>query len=106
MDHGTEFTSKALDHWAYTHRVELNFSRPGRPGDNPHIEAFNSVVRRECLTQHWFIDLKEAQKELDRWRMDYNTVRPHGSLRRFTPAQMGAGALFTSGPERLQNSTS
>jgi putative transposase len=85
VDHGTEFTSKALDHWAYTHRVELNFSRPGRPGDNPHIEAFNSVVRRECLTQHWFLDLEDAQAELDRWRLDYNTVRPHGSLRRECP---------------------
>ena len=106
VDNGTEFTSKALDHWAYTNRVELNFSRPGKPGDNPHIEAFNSVVRRECLTQHWFLDLDDAQDELERWRLDYNTVRPHGGLRRFTPAQIGAGALFTPGPERLQNSTS
>ncbi len=106
VDNGTEFTSKALDHWAYSHQVELNFSRPGKPGDNPHIEAFNSVVRRECLTQHWFLDLEDARKELDRWRLDYNTVRPHGSLRRSTPAQVGASAPFTQGPERLQNSTS
>jgi putative transposase len=103
VDNGTEFTSKALDHWAYWNKVRLNFSRPGRPGDNPHIEAFNSLVRRECLSQHWFIDLKEAQDELDRWRLDYNTVRPHGSLRRSTPAQVGAGAYLTPSPERLQN---
>jgi putative transposase len=100
VDNGTEFTSKALDHWAYSNQVELNFSRPGRPGDNPHIEAFNSVVRRECLTQHWFVDLRDAQNELNRWRLDYNTVRPHGSLRRSTPAQVGAGAFYTPGPER------
>jgi len=105
VDNGTEFTSRALDHWAYTNRVELNFSRPGKPGDNPHIEAFNSVVRRECLTQHWFLDLEDAQEELERWRLDYNTVRPHGSLRRSTPAQVGAGASLTPSPERLQNST-
>ncbi len=103
MYHGTEFTSKALDHWAYSNRVELNFSRPNRPGDNPHIEAFNSVVRRECLTQHWFVDLRDAQSELDRWRLDYNTVRPHGSLQRSTPAQVGAGTFYTPGPERLRN---
>ena len=70
VDNGTEFTSRALDHWAYWNKVQLNFSRPGKPGDNPHIEAFNSVVRRECLSQHWFIDLEDAQNELDRWRLD------------------------------------
>lgn len=50
----------ALDHWAYANRVELNFSRPGKLGDNPHIEAFNSVVRRECLTQRRFSDPEDA----------------------------------------------
>ena len=103
VDNGTEFTSKALDHWAYWNKVKLNFSRPGKPGDNPHIEAFNSLVRRECLSQHWFIDLKDAQEVLDRWRLDYNTVRPHGSLQRSTPAQYGAGLPFTPSPERLRN---
>ena len=44
-----------------------------------------------------------SQEELDRWRLDYNTVRPHGSLRRSTPAQVGAGAYLTPSPERLQN---
>jgi putative transposase len=102
VDNGTEFTSRALDHWAYRNEVKLNFSRPGKPGDNAHIEAFNSVVRRECLSQHWFLDLEDAQGELDRWRLDYNTVRPHGSLRRSTPAQVGAGAPLTRSPERLK----
>jgi putative transposase len=50
VDNGTEFASKSLDAWAYWNRVELDFSRPGRPGDNAHIEAFNSIVRRECLS--------------------------------------------------------
>src|SRR5262249_55625452 len=34
VDNGTEFTSKALDHWAYWNHVELDFSRPGKPADN------------------------------------------------------------------------
>jgi putative transposase len=28
-DNGTEFTSTALDHWAYWNHVKLDFSRPG-----------------------------------------------------------------------------
>ncbi len=60
VDNGTEFTSKALDHWAYWNHVKLDFSRPGKPTDNPFIEAFKGSLRRECLSQHWFIDLEVA----------------------------------------------
>jgi transposase InsO family protein len=49
VDNRTEFTSKALDHWAYRNHVELDFSGPGRPADNAFIEAFNVTLRRECL---------------------------------------------------------
>lgn len=79
-DNGTEFTSVALDHWAYWNQVQLDFSRPGKPVDNCVCEAFNGSVRRECLSMHWFVDLAEAQQTLDAWRDDYNNTRPHSSL--------------------------
>ena len=69
-DNGTEFTSRALDHWAYWNKVKLDFSRPGKPTDNPFIEAFNRILRRECLSQHWFTSLADAQDSLDRWRAE------------------------------------
>lgn len=50
VDNGTEFTSKALDHWAYWNKVQLDFSRPGKPSDNAFIEAFNASLGRECLS--------------------------------------------------------
>jgi putative transposase len=46
VDNGTEFTSRALDAWAYWNRVQLDFSRPGKPVDNCLIEAFNGSLRR------------------------------------------------------------
>ena len=79
-DNGTEFTSVALDHWAYWNRVQLDFSRPGKPVDNSVCEAFNGSLRRECLTRHWFASLAEARVELESWREDYNNHRPHTSL--------------------------
>ena len=39
VDNGPEFTSTALDRWAWTAAVKLDFSRPGKPGDNASIEA-------------------------------------------------------------------
>ncbi|TVP43419.1 MAG: transposase [Gemmatimonadales bacterium] len=64
VDQGTEFTSKSLDHWAYWNRVRLDFSRPGKPTDNAFAEAFNSLLRRERLSQHYFIDEEDAQRIL------------------------------------------
>jgi len=101
-DQGTEFTSKVLDHWAYWNQVKLDFSRPGKPTDNAVAESFLASLRRECLTLHWFRDLREAQDRLDQWREDYNNVRPHSSLGDLPPAHFGAGGYFTPGPERLQ----
>lgn len=79
VDNGTEFTARALDHWACWNTVKLDFSRPGKPTDNAVIEAFNASSRRECLSQHWFLDLAEAQCTLDAWRDEYNNHRPHSS---------------------------
>jgi len=102
VDHGTEFTSKALDHWAYWNRVELDFIRPGKPTDNPFIEAFNATLRRECLSQHWFVGLEDAQMTLDRWKEDYNNHRPHSSLDNQPPAHFRAGGAFIPDRNRLQ----
>jgi putative transposase len=65
VDNGTEFTSKALDHWAYWNWIQLDFNRPGKPNDNAFIESFNATLRRECLPQHWFLTLTYAQRTLN-----------------------------------------
>ena len=57
VDHGTEFTSMALDMWAFEHRITLDFTRPGKPTDNGHIESFNARLRDECLNVHQFLSL-------------------------------------------------
>lgn len=54
VDHGPEFTSSALDQWAYENKVTLDFIRPGKPIENAHIESFNGRFRDECLNEHVF----------------------------------------------------
>ena len=49
VDNGPEFTSKALDKWAYDNVVHLDFIRPGKPVENAFIESFNAGFRKECL---------------------------------------------------------
>ncbi|KPM30205.1 Integrase catalytic subunit [Croceitalea dokdonensis DOKDO 023] len=85
VDNGSEFISKILDKWAYENEVELDFSRPGKPTDNPFIESFNGSFRDECLNANWFFSLEDAQEKFDIWREDYNGFRPHSSLGDMSP---------------------
>ena len=93
VDNGSEFISKALDRWAYDQHVTLDFSRPGKPTDNPYIESFNGSFRDECLNAHWFLSLTDAQEKIEHWRQEYNGFRPHSSLQNLTP-----DALLSTGP--------
>lgn len=86
-DNGSEFISKGLDKWAYEHGVIMDFSRPGKPTDNPFIESFNGSLRDECLNIHWFLSLEDAQDKLDSWRREYNHERTHSSLNDMTAAE-------------------
>ncbi len=90
VDNGPEFISKALDAWAHEHGVQLAFSRPGTPTDNAYIEAFNGRLREECLNQHWFASIDDAQRTIEGWRQDYNNERPHGALGNVTPQAFAA----------------
>ena len=96
VDHGTEFTSQALDAWAYTKGVALDFTRPGKPTDNSHIESFNARLRDECLNVHQFTSLDHAKAVIEAWRIDYNDHRPHGSLGHLTPTEFAATRQATS----------
>ena len=92
IDNGPEFTSKALDQWAYLNGVELDFTRPGKPTDNALIESFNGRFREECLNECWFLSLEDAREKVEEWRQHYNGERPHGSLGNVPPLEF-AGVL-------------
>ncbi len=75
-DQGTEFTSMAMDAWAYWQHIPLDLSRRGTPGDNAMNEAFNGSFRRECLSQQHFMSVEDAQQIVAAWRDEYNNERP------------------------------
>lgn len=92
VDNGTEFTSKALDAWAYAHGVKLDFIRPGKPVENAVIESFNGRFRDECLNAQELLSLHDAQQKIEVWRMDDNEHRPHGALGNLTPQEFAEHA--------------
>ncbi|HLK09859.1 MAG TPA: integrase core domain-containing protein [Candidatus Binatia bacterium] len=87
VDNGPEFTSRALDQWAYERDVTLHFIRPGQPVDNAYVESFNGKFRDECLNEAVFLDLLDARTKIAAYRVDYNTVRPHSALGDRTPTE-------------------
>jgi putative transposase len=64
-DNGSEFTSQIMDLWAYHNQVQIDFSRPGKPTDNAHVESFNGTLRAECFDVHWFATLTEAKQVIE-----------------------------------------
>lgn len=85
-DNGTEFTSKAMFHWAQDNGVVLGFISPGKPTENAFCESFNGKFRSSCLDLHWFRDMAEARRDIEAWRRHYNEVRPHSSLKYLPPS--------------------
>jgi len=86
-DNGPEFTSKAMFLWSQRAGVELRFIQPGKPTQNGFVESFNGKFRDACLNENWFLDLADAQRTIESWRIHYNTVRPHSSLGYRSPEQ-------------------
>ena len=95
VDNGPEFTSKAMDVWAYQRGVELRFIEPGKPNQNAFIESFNGKLRDECLNEHWFVSLADAESAIEAWRDDYNHRRGRQVAGWKTPAEVAAAARST-----------
>ena len=57
-----------------------------------HI-SFNGKFRDECLNEHWFVTMAHARAVIEDWRIEYNTERPHSSLRNRTPQEYAAVAV-------------
>jgi putative transposase len=89
-DNGSEFTSQAMDLWAYQNGIKIDFSRPGKPTDNAFVESFNGTFRAECLNAHWFGTLGKAKRLIEAWRQEYNESRPHRSLGERTPSEFAS----------------
>lgn len=87
FDNGSEFISKALDLWVYENNVTLDFSRPGKPTDNPFIESSNGSFGDECLNSHWFLSLDDAQQKIEACQVGYNECQSHHSLNDKTPIE-------------------
>lgn len=85
-DNGPEFIAKELKKWIIKLGVQPLYIEPGSPWENGYIESFNGKLRDELLNGEIFYTLLEAKVIIEKWRRDYNTIRPHSSLGYRPPA--------------------
>jgi putative transposase len=85
-DNGPEFVAKELRKWLRSVGVGTLYIEPGSPWENGYCESFNGKLRDECLNGEIFYSLREAQVVIEKWRVVYNTLRPHSSLGYRPPA--------------------
>jgi putative transposase len=85
-DNGPEFIATAIRQWLERVGVKTLYIEPGSPWENGYGESFNGKLRDELLNVEVFDSLLEAQVLVERWRIHYNTVRPHSSLGYRPPA--------------------
>ena len=83
---GAEFTAIAVREWLGKMEVKPTYIEPGSPWENGYNESFNGKLRDELLDRELFDTLHEAQVLIERWRVHYNTKRPHSSLGYRPPA--------------------
>ena len=86
-DNGPQFKSKAF--YEFCQQINLEHERiPNKmPNKNAYIEAFHSILERECLRWNCFETFEQAFEEVDRFIRFYNTERLHGSLKDLPPQE-------------------
>ena len=102
-DNGPEFVAQNLRKWLAATGAKTLYIEPGSPWENGYCESFNSKLRDVFLNGETFYSLKEVQVLAQRWRVYYNTKRPHSSLGYRPPAteawaakSMGHGEVETA----------
>ena len=95
QDNGSEFKG-AFERACETLGILQIYSRPYTPKDNPSLEKFNDTIQREwlSLSEVGLDDIGEANKDLTKWLIKYNSYRPHQALDYKTPLEYAQETFF------------
>src|SRR6185503_14849366 len=84
--HAQETVYARRDYSTSANGLARHRQRPGRARLLPEARHHRAKMRDQLLNGELFYTLKEAQIIIERWRIHYNTVRPHSSLGGQPPA--------------------
>ena len=75
-----------LTAWLVRLGVGVSHGRPCHPQTQGKLERWHRTLKAEVLRDMSYRTLEHAQEAFDRWRVIYNTKRPHDSLDMGVPA--------------------
>jgi putative transposase len=101
--YGPEFIAQKLRRWLADLGTKTLYIEPGSPWENGYCESFNGKLKDECLKGEIFYSIKEARIIVERWRVAYNTVRPHSSLGYRPPAPVTMLPATETGHGDMEN---
>jgi putative transposase len=84
-DNGPQMTSQATAVFMAGARIAQHFGRPSTPNDQAWVESFFGHLKGEFPHLEKITDAGELERELDRCRTHYNTVRLHEGIGYVTP---------------------
>jgi putative transposase len=97
-DNGPELVARDLRKCLANTGTKTAYIEPGSPWENGFCESFNSKLGDEFLNGEIFYSMKEIRVPAERWRVHFNTIRPHSSLgyrppapEAWTPTSLGCG---------------
>lgn len=72
--------------WLIEQGITVSHSRPYHPQTQGKDERFHRTLKAELLGRRQFDSLEYCQRAFNRWRQQYNEIRPHEALQLQTPA--------------------
>ena len=101
-DNGSEYCGRKLEHYYQVllalHGIKHRRTRVATPRTNGFVERFNRTVLNEffrgILRRKFYTSLKQLQKDLDHWLIEYNTKRPHQGYRNNGKTPMSSFTQF------------
>jgi transposase InsO family protein len=89
-DHGPQYTSSTCDDLCRAWGLEHTFAPVGRPTGNAVAERVILTLKSELIWLRDWESAEELREAIERWRIFYNTERPHQALAWATPAERRA----------------
>lgn len=95
---GGHGTLSRLEAWLIRLGIRVSHSTPYHPQTQGKAERFHRTLKRELINRFGFTSISACQEAFDRWRDQYNLIRPHEALEQKAPATRYAhsGRLFPS----------
>lgn len=78
----------ALTVWLMQLGVKVTHSRPRHPQTNGKIERFHRTLKEDLISRHAMRTFSHAQKAFEKWRHEYNHIRPHEAIDMNVPARI------------------